>query len=210
MSKLILDVFKDEKAPALALLSCVIRKYGVESFDWEPGILRAEIEDDFDITLSDLQSDKIQAAITVLTTNSFQDQWEAFEKICHLFNNVADDFSMVNPLEAEEIAQALADYYLINVVENAVENPTNEPELDQIPDERGENISPTTYSPEVRAYVGQILFDYGCCAAPKLFPTAILPGGVVPGDNTEKEQALEEIFNARLEFIMAYLEEMKE
>jgi len=199
MSKLSLEVFKDEKAPAIALLSCVIKTYGVEAFDWEPEILRAEIERDFDMTLSDLQSDKIQAAVTVIASPFFQEQWEVFEKICHMFNGVPDEFDTANPLEAEEIAQAMADYYLLNY---------DDQEAEHKPEQEGMFEDPSVFSDEIRAYCGRVFYEYGCHSAPTIFPTALLPDGVVPGDNTEKDGALKEIFDARLEYVTNYIKKL--
>lgn len=192
-----MSVFKDESAPAIALLSCVVNNYGGESFSWEPEILRAEIEQDFNISISDLQSDKIQAEITTIATDAFQNQWEVFEKVCHIFNGVPDEHDTANPLEAEEIAQALADYYLLTYEE------------DPAADSQGELFGdPTVFSDEIRAYCGRVFYDYGCHSAPSIFPTAILPDGVVPGDNSEKEVALKEIFDARINQIMTYMSQL--
>ena len=92
MTRFSLDVLKDEKAPAIALLSIVVQRYGVEAFDWQPEFLRDEIKNDFNVELSDLQSDKLQAAITILKTDLFETQWEVFKTVCHLLNNTPDLF----------------------------------------------------------------------------------------------------------------------
>lgn len=147
MNKLPLGILRDEKAPAIALLALVTNKYGTECYEWEPQILKSELENDFSIKLSDLQSDKIQAAIVVLTTELYEDQYEVFETCSHLLNNQEDTFEDVTPLEAEEIISALAHAQLIL-----------EGQEDRL-----------NFSDEVNAYVGHIFYEYGFCTSPKLF-----------------------------------------
>src|SRR5258708_6954301 len=100
------DIYKDEKAPAYALLVTTLRKYGMEALEWEPEFLRHDIEDQYGITMSDLQHNKLQAAMTVMITDHFQHDWRVFEVCCHLFNNQNIDAEDLCLLEAEEIAAA--------------------------------------------------------------------------------------------------------
>lgn len=183
MTRFSLDVLKDEKAPAIALLYLVLRKYGVDAFYWQPEFLREEIQDDFSVALSDLQSDKLQAAITILQTDLFENQWEVFETICHLLNNTADSFEDSSILEAEEVAAALAQYRLLV----------------------GSEGSPP-FSDEVNAGVGVVLYNYGMSEAPPIFPTAVLPAHTVKADPTSKSQALSELYDERTKDILAYVQ----
>lgn len=180
--KLSLDILKDEKAPAIALLGVALRQYGTECFDWHPAILRVELEDDYNISLSDLQSDKLQAAITILTSNAFEDQWEVFTTCCHLLCNVHYEFTDFTPLEAEYIAMALPEVYLIK--DNDVE----------------------TFSDEVRAFAGNAFHEYGMFCSPEIFPDALMPVCDEAGkiEQSEKSEALTELFNTRKESIETY------
>lgn len=173
------QVFMDERAPASALLSVFLKKYGTEGLEWDPQLIRKEIEEDFDLVLSDLQSDKLQAAIMVLTTETFESQWPVFETCCHLFNNIPDDVETLDPLEAEELVAGICEATLI----------------------RHEKLQ---YSDEVRAYAGLVFYEYGLSKAPELFPHALLPE-TQDADDAEKNEALREIFNAHLDNVRKYL-----
>lgn len=183
MNKLPLEILKDDNAPAIALLAVITHKYDTECYEWEPELLRSDIEQDYSITLSNLQSDKIQAAITILTSQLFEDQIEAFETCCHLLNNQEDTFEDFNPLEPEEIATALAHARLIV-------------------DGQDDRLA---FSDEVRAYAGFMFHEYGMCKAPSIFPTAILPPSNNECDVSEKDQALQELYDEKIRVLKDYM-----
>ena len=94
------QILKDEKAPVLVLLSLVTKEYGKECYDWDPLVLKAELQEDFDLELSDLQSDKIQAGITILTTDQYETNVPVFETLNYLSkekeNNVLICYFKIN------------------------------------------------------------------------------------------------------------------
>jgi hypothetical protein len=186
MDDLPLTFFKNTDVPAIVLLVLVTKKYGTECYDWQPELLRKELEED-GINLTDLQSDKLQAAILVLTTDQVESHWEVFEKCCHLFNNNLDDFEACCPLEAEEIAMAL-------------------PEIEAIRNAEHESIQ---YSDDINAYTGIIFHEYGLCKAPKIFPSSLLPKVVNLCDSSEKDEALIELYEARKASILEYIERLQ-
>ena len=61
-------LFKEERLPGVALLAIAVAEFGTDCFDWEPEILRANLSDELNIEITDRQSDKLQAAITVIST----------------------------------------------------------------------------------------------------------------------------------------------
>ena len=125
------QILEDDKAPAAALLWLVTDKYGKECYEWEAPVLKLELQTDFKCTLSDLQSDKIQAAILILTTDMYESNIKVFETVNYLLNHQPDNLDEFNPLEAEELVCGLTEAYLI----------------------RSEKLE---FSPEVRVYAGQI------------------------------------------------------
>lgn len=186
MTRFAHQVLSDDKAPAFALLAVALSYFGAECFDWTPEFLKDEISHEFDVKLTDINSDKLQAAITILTTDTFESQHEVFETCCHLLNNQPDTFEDFSPLEAEEIASALVQVRMITEGD----------------DER------LHFSDEVRAYAGLSFHAYGMCKAPDIMPTAIMPES--PSDctsaDTDKNTALLELSNAKTEEVKAYLE----
>jgi len=184
-----IDVFKDKKAPAYALLITTLKKYGLVSIEWDPAFLRDEIRRDYDIELSDLQHNKIQAAMSVLTSDAFEEDWRCFEVFIHLFNNQTIDYDDVHPVEAEEIAHALAEVMLIK--------------KDILDDDEK-----VVYGDEVRAYAGHVFWNYGLHKAPDIFSTAIMPTSN-KSDDKPKNESLQEIFDTHVEFILEYLEKIE-
>lgn len=182
------DIYKDPKAPAFVLLGITIKKYGVESLEYDPELLRAEIEKDYDIKMPDLNMDKLQAAIVVMTTDHFYNDWRVFETCCHLFHNEPVDADMLNPLDAEDIAVGLAEATMIKA-------------------DTFEHLSELDFDDEIRAYAGQVFFEYGLSTAPTIFRSAILP--TVPGsaaNDPDKNAALKELFDSHSLYTLDYLE----
>lgn len=181
-------VFKEENAPAFALLASVLQVFGMDALEIEPELIKEEIEKQYEVKITQLQSDKLQAAITVMTTHQFEEDWRVFEVICNTFCNQAVDTESINPAEADEIAVALAEVALIrNNISDGDEG--------------------LHFSDEVRAYAGKMFYEYGFSKAPELFPSAIMPPETVSCDDSEKNEALNELFSSRASTIIEYLEE---
>jgi hypothetical protein len=181
--KLSRTIYTDDNAPLMAVLWAVTKDYGTKSFEWVPTILRNEIETD-NCEISDLQADKIQAAITMATTNMFETDIRTFEVCSRLSLCRSQDFEDFEPLEAEEIVSGLVDIHLI----------------------KGEKLD---FSTEVQVYVGKVFYDYGFHNAPEIFPTAILPEGrKTEGDDSTKNEALKEIFDRKISSVQSYMSEI--
>lgn len=188
MYDLPLMFLRDPNVPAFVLLVIVLHHFGTQCFDWEPEVLRWFIKDDYGVELTDLQSDKLQAAMLVLTTDQFESQWQVFETVCHLFCGVPDELETCNPVEAEEIAMAMAE---VDIIKHTAEDSMD-------------------FDDEVKVYAGKIFHDYGLKEAPKLLPTAIMPA-CVECDDKEKQDALSELYDERkktLESLARRLAEM--
>lgn len=183
-----IDVYKDQDAPAFALLAVTLRKYGFGIIDDEPEFLRQQIEQDYDIKLTDKQSDKLQAALVVLSTDWFEHDWRVFEVCCHLFSNQYADHELFDPLEVEQAVIGIAEATLIK------ESILND----------GESLE---YGDEVRAYLGKLFYDYGFHSAPKICKMAIMPPSAKHSDKQHNE-AVKEIFDTHLEAILEYLEKI--
>lgn len=173
------QVWKDQTAPPIALLTCFIKKYGGDALEWEAEVARKELEDDYGFKISDLQSDKLQAAISVLCYPYFETDWQVFENICHLFSNNLNSFDSLEPLAPEEIISGLAEASLIR-------------------------HDPIDFSSDVNVYAGLVFFEAGFSKAPELFPTAVMPKGNDSSDK-EKNTELESLFDFRFKRSSDYL-----
>jgi hypothetical protein len=176
--KTVKQILEDEKAPITALLYVITREYGSVCYEWDSLVLRGELQKDYGCNISDLQSDKIQAGITLLTTEQYENNIAVFETINYLLNHQPDNIEEFNPLEPEELICGLTEAYIIKAEE-------------------------MKFSPEVRVYAGVIFRDYGMHKPPKLFPKAIMQER--DGDDTEKNEALQEIFDEKLKLVEQYL-----
>lgn len=174
------EILEDDKAPVTALIYLVTKEYGKECYAWEPAVLKAELQEDYDCTLSDLQSDKIQAGLLLLTTDMYETNIKLFETINYLLNNQPDNIDEFNPLEAEELICGLTEAYLI----------------------RSEKL---TFSPEICVYAGQIFYEYGMHCPPKLFSQAIMQER--EGNDDDKNEALQEIFDEKIKSVEEYMKQ---
>jgi len=177
------QIYTDINAPPIALLIAFLRNYGPEALEWDNQLIRDEIERDYAITLEDLQVDKLNAAIEVLTSNNFATNWNVYETCGHILSNVPADGDIVSPLQIEEIIKSLAEYYLI----------------------RHEALE---FSSDINLYVGKIFYDFGFSKAPELFSSAILPK-CNPSDDTDKNQALQELFDYHINYVIEYVGKME-
>jgi hypothetical protein len=173
------DILQDDKAPITALLYAITKLYGSECYEWDPLVLKAELQEEHSCEISDLQSDKIQAGLTILTTDHYEISITVFETVNYLLNHQLNHLDELNPLEAEELICGLTEAYLI----------------------RGESLK---FSPEIRVYAGKIFWDYGFHKPPKLFPEAIMEER--EGDDSEKNEAFQELFNEKINKTTEYLE----
>jgi hypothetical protein len=172
-------ILEDQKAPAVVLLALVTKTYGSEAYEWDPMTLKVELQEDFKCQITDLQSDKIQAAITILTTEQYEENIVVFETLNHLLNHQETDMDEMDPLEAEELIIGLTEAYLIKAEE-------------------------MQFSPEVRVYAGVVFYNYGMHKVPDLFPQALMQEK--EGDDKDKNEALQELFDEKLKVTKQYLD----
>jgi hypothetical protein len=181
-----IQVLQDDKAPTLALLAVIIHKYGVmEAITWDPVTMKYELEDDFNIELSELQTDKIQLGLSLLASDIFESQYEVFAAGVNILNCFPTVFTDFIPIEAEDIAIAIAEVDLLN---------------------EGVEVE---YSDEVKKFAGLIFSAHGLSQAPSIFPEAIMPEHTFHDEIGEKDEALTELYNAKQEYIKVYMEKLK-
>ncbi len=135
-----------EESYASVLLILVLDNYGPEVLEWHPGTIRLQLEDDFSVQLPKVTLDKILAAVTILTTNYFFKSVSRFIELCNILSG--DDF------QPDEFDPADADEILWGVTEAAIIYPPNNDPED------------TEFSPEVRAYIEEVLKVEGIASPP--------------------------------------------
>lgn len=108
------NLYQHPLAHPLALTLGVIYQYGPECLLWEPETLRFFTQDELG-PMSDLNSHKIQACISMLRNNAFWNRWEVFTVCTMPLNDIPPDFevqqvpTVADILVSVEIAKALRD-----------------------------------------------------------------------------------------------------
>jgi hypothetical protein len=177
------EVYKDLEAPAIALLIVFISVFGAEALEWDPEVIRSEIDKTYSMSLNDMQLDKLNAAIEILTSDLFETNWNVFETCSHLLSNVAVDPFIVSILTPEEAVKSLAESYLI----------------------RHDTIK---FNGDINVYLGKIFHDFGMSSPPELFPDVIMPNGN-KSDDKDKNTALKELFDYHINKAISYVEKIE-
>ncbi len=130
-----------EESFATPLLLMVMDQYGPEALQWSPETIRMELEQDFHLKLPKATLDKIMAAISIVTTNTFYKDVTRFIELCNILSG--DDFQPdeFEPADAEEMLIAITEALLLWP-------PDDDPE-------------DTEFSPEIREYIKQVLGQQG-------------------------------------------------
>lgn len=102
------EMWENPEADATVLNAMVLSKYGEEALDWDPITIQMEIQDDFGVTPASESMDKICAMQIVMGTGDFFRRVDAFRNIVNTISNGQPFFQTFTPLQAEEIAIAIA------------------------------------------------------------------------------------------------------
>jgi len=102
------EMWENPEADATVLNAMVLSKYGEEALDWDPLTIHMEIQDDFGVTPASEVMDKICAMQIVMGTGDFFGRVDAFRNVVNTIANGQPFFQTFTPLQAEEIAIAIA------------------------------------------------------------------------------------------------------
>jgi hypothetical protein len=183
----VIQLLKDKATPACVLLTIIFDEYGSDFLDWEPEVLRLEILSDFGVELSPVQSDKLQAAATIISSDHFEFDWHTFNCCIHGLNGEPFDYEDLYPIDAEQIVAAMPEIEMLTTNFFGVG---------------------ARFSDEVNVYTGLIFSEYGLFFAPDEFPTAIMPS--LPGEHysdsqAEKKEALAELYTHKKAKLKEYM-----
>lgn len=102
------EMWENPEADATVLNAMILSQYGEEALDWDPLTIQMEIQDDFGVSPASEVMDKICAMQIVMATGDFFNRVDAFRNIVNTIANGQPFFQTFTPLQAEEIAIALA------------------------------------------------------------------------------------------------------
>ena len=102
------EMWQNPEADATVLNAMVLTKYGEEALDWDPVTIQMEIRDDFGVTPASAAMDRICAMQIVMGSGDFFGRVDAFRNIVNTIADGQPFFQTFTPLQAEEIAIAIA------------------------------------------------------------------------------------------------------
>ena len=141
---------------ATVLLAICIDAFTTECFEWDPDLLIRELEEEYAVELSQVNRDKINAIITVMTTDQFYRDPMVFWQIGNVLSGTPANFQTgADPLTVDEAAWAAVEAALVDRPDGDLKQPG--------------------YSPEVIATIGAILKAEGYVSPPQFLKFAKIP-----------------------------------
>lgn len=124
------------------LLGIAIREFGPDCLQWDPETLEMEFQDSFRTKLNPTVKNQLNAIITMLASDVWEQDPTAFNFIANALGDGAASMAMLEPADPCEIAWTLVEYSIID-----------RPEKFDPPEERIEN----KLSNDVKKFIGYIL-----------------------------------------------------
>ena len=134
------------------LLTLFLDRFGMEGLEWDPATIALEIEEEFNVKLSQGSLDKLIVCIQILTTDRFFKNPPDFISFCNVLGDDTYRPDMWDPADAEEIAWGITEALMI------------EP-----PDEN----DPEPFTDEIRGYIGAVLDSEGIINPPDILRIAL-------------------------------------
>lgn len=161
---------------ATVLLTLFLDRFGTEALEWDPSTIALEIEEEFDVHLSQMSLDKLMTAIHVLTTDRFFKSLPDFIAFCNVFGGDTYNPGVFDPADAEDVAWGITEAMLIAPPED------NEPE---------------PFSDEIRGYIGGVLDKEGIINAPDVLRIALRKARISPsiGDFSDDPEMFSAIYD---------------
>lgn len=139
------DLFHNPDAFGTALVVAVIDDYGVEALDWELDTLAIELQSKYG-DIPDQAFNRLGAAMTLLTSNSFFTSLDAFNTICSTLAFQVPVIDQFIPSSLEEVVWGLTEARLL----------------------LGEEEPEVPFVRSIRIYVGKLLEEEGILSPPEI------------------------------------------
>jgi len=156
---LLQEAWTSQETFASVLLTLFLDAFGTEGLQWDPGTIALEIEEEFNVDLSQSTLDRLMAAIQILTTDSFYKSLPDFITTCNILDGDEYRPDTFDPADAEEVAWGITEAMLIGPPEE------NDPE---------------PFSEEIRGYIGAVLDKEGIINPPDILRIALRAARVSP------------------------------
>lgn len=174
MSKnLLQEAWTSNETFASVLLTLFVDKFGTEGLTWDPATIALEVEEEFNVDLSQGVLDKLIVAIQLLTTDRFFKSLPDFITFCNILDGDTYNPEMFDPADAAEVAWGITEAMLIAPPDREEEEP---------------------FTDEIRAYIGAVLDSEGIINPPDILRIALRQARVSPSINDFSDDP--EMFNA--------------
>lgn len=153
------EAWKSRDTFASVLLTLFLDKFGTEAIQWDPTTITLEIEDEFNVDLSQLALDKLLVAIQILTTDRFYKSLPDFISFCNVLSGDTYRPDMWDPADTEEVAWGITEAMMIYPPDDNDAEP---------------------FSDEIRAYIGATLDREGLINPPDVLRIALRQARISP------------------------------
>ena len=147
---------------ASVLLTVFLDRFEMDGLGWDPNTITLEIEEEFDVDLPQCVLDKLMAAISILTSDTFYRSLPDFIMFCNVLSGDTYRPDMFDPADSAEVAWGITEGLLISPPEEEQNGP---------------------FSDEIRAYVGAVLDQEGIINAPDVLQIALRKANVSDAAN---------------------------
>jgi hypothetical protein len=171
--KMMKSLWTSPQTFASVLLTVFLDRFGMDGLSWEPNTITLEIEEEFDVELPQCVLDKLMAAISILTSDTFYISLPDFITFCNVLSGDTYRPDMFDPADSAEVAWGITEGLLISPPEEEQNGP---------------------FSDEIRAYVGAVLDQEGIINAPDVLQIALRKANVSDAANQFSDDP--EMFNA--------------
>ena len=130
---------------ASVILGICVNQFGVECLEWEAATFDSEVHHKFGVHLGRIPKNRLLAAITALTSDSWVNDPYVFNQVANAFGDGTVSMEVYEPADPQEMAWTLIEYGILD-----------RPEVADPDSESVEN----TLSDEVKSYIGATLQDY--------------------------------------------------
>ena len=144
------EILKDPEIFATTALALLFNEFGTEVTEWDPDSFEMEIKDAFGIDAEDALMDRLMAAISVLASNSFFVDVNAFTAVCNSLNRGVVMSDAWVPADLDDVLWGITEVMFL----------------------MGEHYSTDDFSHDVKRYVGVLLKQEGIKKVPSVLSFA--------------------------------------
>jgi hypothetical protein len=160
--KMMKSLWTSPQTFASILLTVFLDRFEMEGLGWDPNTITLELEEEFDVDLPQCVLDKLMAAISIMTSDTFYRSLPDFIMFCNVLSGDTYRPDMFDPADSAEVAWGITEGLLISPPDDAQDGP---------------------FSEEIRAYIGAVLDQEGIINAPDVLQIALRKANVSDAAN---------------------------